>query len=82
MLRRQTKPPLVLAATAFVVTLGVAAGALSQNGTDKAPPPPTDKRQSSGGTSSAQSGNGTAETIFRPKETIAPGKPVSFPSDI
>ena len=80
--RRQTRPLSILAAAAFIITIGAATGALGQSGSDKVPTPPTGNQQSSGDASSTRSGSGGNETIFRPKETISPGKPVSFPSDI
>ncbi|MGB0631771.1 MAG: hypothetical protein ACPGRZ_13860 [Alphaproteobacteria bacterium] len=59
------------------------AGAKAQAESDKAPPPPaTDTRQTTSPKSPAGSGSARGQTVFRPKETIAPGKPVSFPSDI
>ena len=78
---RNNIPTWAIAAT-LTAAVGMAANAMAQNGAEKTPPSTSETKSSSTGQTTAGSAKGPGQTVFRPKETIAPGKPVSFPSDI
>ena len=78
---RNNIPTWAIAAT-LIAVVGIAANATAQNGAEKAPPSTSDTKSSSTAQTTAGSAKGAGQTVFRPTETIAPGKPVSFPSDI
>lgn len=83
MSRRRTRLRAAAAVATLIGAFSLTAGAFAQADREKTPPPPaTDTRQTTSPQSPAGSGGGSDQTVFRPKETIAPGKPVSFPSDI
>ena len=69
---------------AFAMTVVMAGAAAAQNQDDKKPPSTSGATQQPASGASTGSGDrsGPDQTVFRPKETIAPGKPVSFPADI
>ena len=69
-------------AATLIAAVGMAANATAQNGAEKAPPSTSGTKSSSTAQTTAGPAKGAGQTVFRPKETIAPGKPVSFPSDI
>lgn len=82
MYKRPTSRILAIVA-ALTVSAALSAGAAAQNDGKKKPSATASgtTQKSAPGTSSARRSR-AGQTVFRPKETIAPGKPVSFPADI
>lgn len=72
----------VAGAAAFAGVISLASVGFAQS--DKKKPFSTSAatEQASGAASSTKTKRKTRKTVFRPKETIAPGKSVSFPPDI
>ena len=82
MYKRRTKSPAAMTVVVLIAVLGMATGALAQKGDVKTPPPKSGTGPSTTSSPPAAADANSDQTVFRPKETIAPGKPVSFPSDI
>ena len=72
----------VAGAAAFAGAISLASMGFAQTDKKKTFSTSAATEQASGAASSTKTKRQTRKTVFRPKETIAPGKSVSFPPDI
>ena len=79
MFRHRRNVPRMAAPLVLAVALAATTIAMAQGDGKQTPSTGTQQPATTGASGPKQS---SGPTVFRPKETIAPGKPVSFPSDI